>query len=105
MNTNTAEDITRQVEHEDHAAHRVHPWDVEFSRSAMITIGSAVKQIAAHLGVSPKAVTKGMFGEMYWLEPSNRLMLVIPVPKAEADMFVEIPEGHWHIRERNQATQ
>ncbi len=107
MNANTAQDISRQLEQssEDHSAHRVQPWDVEFSRNAMITIGSAVKDIAAYIGVDPKIVTRGMFGEMYWLEPSNRLMIVIPVPRAEADMFIEIPQDHWRIRERNQATQ
>jgi hypothetical protein len=108
MNGNTAQDLTRQElerNSQDHKAHRLHPWDVELTRNAMITVGSAVKDIAARVGVNPKTITRGMFGEMYWLEPSNRLMIVLPVPRIDADMFIEIPENHWRIRERNQATQ
>ena len=52
-------------------AHRVFLADVSFSRSAMTTIGMAIKDIADRCGVFPQDITRGMQGHMYWLEESR----------------------------------
>lgn len=86
-------------------AHRVFLADVSFSRSAMTTIGMAIKDIAERCGVFPQDITRGMQGHMYWLEDSESLIVVFPVEEIGADMLVEIPEGHWWFKDVNRHTQ
>ena len=89
----------------DQQAFRVYLRDVEFSKNAMQTIGLAVKHIAAQCEVFEQDIARDLFGDMYWLRPSNTLLLIFHVEEMEADMFVEIPMDHWNIRESGQTTQ
>lgn len=86
-------------------AHRVFLSDVGFSKNAMSTIGFAIKDIAQKCGVFPHDITSRMQGHMYWLEECESLIIVFPVPEIEADMMVEIPEGHWWFKDMNRHTQ
>lgn len=86
-------------------AHRVYLNDVSFSQGAMHTIGLAVKEVAEKCGLFPNEVTKRLRGHMYWLEENESLMIVFPVPEIEADMMIEIPEGHWWFKNAEAPTQ
>ena len=86
-------------------AHRVCLTDVSFSRSAMGTIGLAIKDIAAQCGVFPQDITKHMRGHLYWVEDSENLLIIFPIPEIGADMLVEIPEGHWWFKDVARHTQ
>ena len=39
---------------------------------------------------------------MYWVEATGALLCVIPLP--EDDLYLEIPEDNWRIRELSQST-
>jgi len=86
-------------------AHRVTLADVSLSDSAKYTIGLAVKDIASQLGMFDHELIRRLRGEMYWLEKSEDLVIIFPVPEIGADMLVEIPQGHWWFKEADAATQ
>jgi hypothetical protein len=39
---------------------------------------------------------------MYWVEATGKLVCVIPLP--DNDLYLEVPEDFWRIRERSRAT-
>ena len=86
-------------------AHRVTLADVSFSDNAKYTIGLAVKDIASQLGMFDHEITRRLVGEIYWLEESEDLIILFPVPEIGADMLVEIPSGHWWFKDADSATQ
>lgn len=81
----------------------VSPREITISENAQITIGLAAKEIAAHLGIPEHEIKGQLFGEMHWLEPSGRLMVILRTE--EADMFVEIPEEHWEFKDKSKYSQ
>ncbi|MBU1002972.1 MAG: hypothetical protein KKE73_10665 [Proteobacteria bacterium] len=85
-------------------AHRVYLTDVFFSDNAKYTIGLAVKDIASQCGLFDHEITKHLVGDMYWLEESESLIIIFPVPAIEAEMLVEIPQGHWWFRDADCAS-
>lgn len=81
-------------------SHRLSPLDVELSPAAKTTVGMAAQEIALQLEMPLDLIKARTMGKMYWLEPSDELMIVISMPEIEADMFVNIPAGHWRLRQR-----
>lgn len=81
----------------------VSPRDITISENAQITIGLAAKEIAAHLNIPESEIKQRLFGEMHWLEPSGRLMVILRTE--DADMFVEIPEEHWEFKNKSKYSQ
>ena len=84
------------------AVHHVSILEVEIGHGAMSTMRKALKEVAAQTGVSYEDVMRGLSGHMYWVESTGMLLCVIPLP--EIDLYLEIPEDFWRIRERSQAT-
>lgn len=84
------------------AIHRVTILEVEIGHGAMSTMRRAMKEVAAQTGVSYEEVMHGLSGHMYWVESTGTLLCVIPLP--ETDLYLEIPEDFWRIRELSQAT-
>ncbi len=71
--------------------------DVKFSKNAERTIHEAVERIAIYCERSPMYFYKKMDNEIYWLDPSGILLIVIHSKDLNADMYIEIPPGHWWI--------
>jgi hypothetical protein len=84
------------------AIHHVSILEVEIGHGAMSTMRKAMKEVAAQTGISYEEVMHGLSGHMYWVESTGMLLCVIPLP--ETDLYLEIPEDFWRIRERSQAT-
>lgn len=82
--------------------HRVSILEVEIGHGAMTTMREAMKEVAAQTGVSYAEVMHGLSGHMYWVEATGSLLCVIPLPND--DLYLEIPEDNWRIRELSQAT-
>jgi len=95
----------RALDEKLESAHRVTLGDVRFSQGAMYTIGLAVKEIAEKCGLFTGELTKRLQGHMYWLEGSESLMILFPVPEIQAEMMVEIPQGHWWFKDADERTQ
>lgn len=75
--------------------------EVEIGRGAMSTMRKAMKEVADQTGVSYADVMHSLSGHMYWIEDTGMLLCVIPLP--EKDLYLEIPEDFWRIREVSQA--
>jgi len=76
--------------------------EVEIGRGAMSTMRKAMREVASQTGVSYADVMHGLSGQMYWIETTGKLLCVIPLP--DTDLYLEIPEDFWRIRELSQAT-
>lgn len=68
---------------------------VVFSDDARVTIGEAFRQVAWTLCCDPRALTRGATGEILWHPGTDTLSIRLDVPELEAEMYIEIPEGHW----------
>ena len=82
--------------------HHVSILEVEFGYGAMSTVRKAMKEVAAQTGLTYAAVMRELSGHMYWVESTGKLLCVIPLP--ENDLYLEVPEDFWRIRELSQAT-
>ncbi len=82
--------------------HHVSVLEVEIGHGAMSTMRRAMKEVAAQTGMSYADIMHGLSGHMYWVESTGALLCVIPLP--ENDLYLEIPEDFWRIRELSQAT-
>lgn len=84
------------------AVYHVSILEVEIGHSAMDTMRRAMKEVAAQTGVRYEDVMHSLSGHMYWVESTDKLLCVIPLP--ETDLYLEIPSDFWRIRELSQAT-
>ncbi len=91
-----------ELSDESLAIHHVSVLEVEIGHGAMSTMRRAMKEVAAQTGVSFDDVMHSLSGHMYWVESTGMLLCVIPLP--ENDLYLEIPEDFWRIRELSQAT-
>jgi hypothetical protein len=91
-----------ELSDESLAIHHVSVLEVEIGHGAMSTMRKAMKEVAAQTGVSFDEVMRGLSGHMYWVEATGTLLCVIPLP--DTDLYLEIPEDFWRIRELSQAT-
>ncbi|WP_300162529.1 hypothetical protein [Solidesulfovibrio sp.] len=91
-----------ELSDESLAIHHVSVLEVEIGHGAMSTMRKAMKEVAAQTGVSYDDVMHGLSGHMYWVESTGTLLCVIPLP--DNDLYLEIPEDFWRIRELSQAT-
>jgi len=82
---------------------QVSPTEITITENARITIGMAAKEIASQVGIPEHEIKSKLYGEMHWLEPSGRLMVILRTE--EADMFVEIPEEHWEFKDKGKYSQ
>ena len=71
---------------------------VRLTNDARVTLGLAVKEIAAEFGLDAKAMTRHLSGEIYWRMDEDSLVFVLHCEELDADMFVNIPEGHWSFK-------
>jgi hypothetical protein len=85
------------AETEEQVAHPLKFSEVRFSTNAEQTIHKAVERIAVYCNRSPMYFYKKMDNELYWLDPSGILLIVIHSSDLDADMYIEIPPGHWWI--------
>lgn len=76
--------------------------EVEIGHGALSTMRKAMKEVAAQTGMAYADVMHGLSGHMYWVEATGSLLCVIPLP--DDDLYLEIPEAFWRIRELSQAT-
>jgi hypothetical protein len=91
-----------ELSDESLAIHHVSVLEVEFGHGALSTMQRAMKEVAAQTGVSYDDVMHRLNGHMYWVESTGTLLCVIPLP--DNDLYLEIPEDFWRIRERSYAT-
>ena len=82
--------------------HHVSVFEVEFGSGAIDTMRRAMHEVASQTGVSFDDVMLGLSGHMYWVEATGKLVCVIPLP--DNDLYLEVPEDFWRIRERSRAT-
>lgn len=71
--------------------------EIRFSENAERTIHEAVERIAIYCERSPMYFYKKMDNELYWLDPSGLLLIVIHSKDLDADMYIEIPPGNWWV--------
>ncbi|EPR43864.1 hypothetical protein dsx2_0088 [Desulfovibrio sp. X2] len=76
----------------------VHPALVMLSDDAKASVGEAFREVAFTLCCDPSELTRGAHGEMLWHPAEDCLSLRLSVPELEAEMYVEIPSGHWSFR-------
>jgi len=76
--------------------------EVEIGHGALSTMRKAMKEVAAQTGMRYADIMHGLSAQMYWVESTGVLLCVIPLP--EDDLYLEIPEDSWRIRELSQAT-
>ncbi|EKO39356.1 hypothetical protein [Solidesulfovibrio carbinolicus] len=81
--------------------HHVSVLEVEFGNAAMATMRRAMKEVASQTGVAFDEVMHELAGHMYWVADTGKLVCVIPLP--EKDLYLEVPEDLWRIRERSYA--
>ncbi len=86
-----------ELEQGESITHPLNLADVSFSQKAQTTLREAVIQIAEYCRVPPDALSQKLDQKLFWLEPSGILVITIEVPEVDADMFIEIPPGHWWI--------
>ncbi|EFL49167.1 conserved hypothetical protein [Solidesulfovibrio fructosivorans JJ]] len=91
-----------ELAEQSHAIHHVSVLEVEIGHGAMSTMKRAMKEVAAQTGASYEDLMHGLSGQMYWVASTGALLCVIPLP--ESDLYLEIPEDFWRIRELSQAT-
>lgn len=72
---------------------------IRVTAQAQATLGMAVQEVSREFGLDTSMLIKRLKGEIYWRPETDSLMFVLNCPELEADMFVEIPEGHWSFRE------
>lgn len=102
------------------AVHELSVGDVTISEGARKAIDQAFDEVASRLGLTREELAAGRTSRLFWLEPSESLVVVLPlsdhlphVPEEGEDagegqegasLFVQVPEGQWSIRERSGKT-
>jgi hypothetical protein len=86
-----------ELEQGESITHPIDLAEVSFSEQAQLTMRKAVEHIAEHCDMPPDALSQKLDQKLFWLEPSGILVITIEVPEVDADMFIEIPPGHWWI--------
>lgn len=94
--------VPTELNDESLVLHHVSVFEVEFGNGAMATMRKAMQEVASQTGVSFDDVMHSLAGHMYWVEATGKLVCVIPLP--EKDLYLEVPEDFWRIRERSRAT-
>jgi len=94
--------VPPELSDESLVLHHVSVFEVEFGIGAIDTMRRAMREVATQTGVSFDDVMLGLSGHMYWVEATGKLVCVIPLP--EHDLYLEVPEDFWRIRERSLAT-
>ncbi|MBS3780823.1 MAG: hypothetical protein KGY41_10545 [Desulfovermiculus sp.] len=89
-----------ELEQGESITHPLNIEEVSFSNQAQMTLRQAVQKIAEYCHVHPDVLSKKLDQKLYWLEPSGTLVITIEVPEVSADMFIELPPGHWWIDNR-----
>jgi hypothetical protein len=82
-------------------AYRVNIFDLAISPGALQSIVSGIEDIAR---VYHKPVTElrgQIFDRIYWLNFSERLVMVLDVNSINSYVFIEVPSDHWWFKERS----
>lgn len=74
---------------------------VTLTKQARISLGMAVREVAAEFGLDGRALAKSLSGEIYWRMDEDSLIFVLRSEELGADMFVQIPEDHWSFKNGN----
>ncbi|MFP4213293.1 MAG: hypothetical protein ACLFRL_04200 [Desulfohalobiaceae bacterium] len=85
------------LEHGESISHPLKFSEVCLSHQAHLTLQEAVQKIAEYCQISSKIISGRLNQKLFWLEPSGLLLISIEVPEVNADMFIQIPSGHWWI--------
>lgn len=88
----------------DEVARDVTMADVRISVEARMTIGQAMKDIAAIVKMPEADLIRRMQGKMQWREPSGMLTVSFYVPEVDADMYIDIPKEHWEFKDKDLLT-
>ena len=91
-----------ELSDESLAIHHVSVLEVQIGHGAMSTMRKAMKEVAEQTGVSFEDVMHGLSGHMYMVAATGTLLCAIPLH--ENELYLEIPEAFWRIREVSQAT-
>lgn len=94
--------VPPELSDESLVLHHVSVFEVEFGSGAIDTMRRAMHEVASQTGVSYDDVMLSLSGHMYWVEATGKLVCVIPLP--DNDLYLEVPEDFWRIRERSWAT-
>jgi len=86
-----------ELEQPENTSHRLELNEVRFSSQARLTLREATQKIAEYCQLPPEILDKRLDQKLFWLKPSGMLQITIEVPELDADMFIEIPPGHWWI--------
>ena len=89
-----------EFEQEENISHPLDLVDVSFSWRARMTIREAVEKIAEYCRIPAAVLSEKLDQKLFWLEPSGILVISIEVLEVEADMFIEIPPGHWWVKQK-----
>ena len=87
------------------SAHSVYLSEIELSNGAKKAVEEAVEQIAESLDVTAEQLSRRVYNRTFWLEPSEKLVIVFETEDREAEFVVEIPRKHWDFREVSGFTQ
>lgn len=82
----------------------VDPDVVGLHDSATEALQNAAEKVAAQAGIPPQHVAARMFDNIFRLEPSDTLVLVVAVPERGVEMFVEIPAQLWRLASQDGPT-
>ena len=88
-----------EFEQEANISHPLDLVDVSFSERARMTIREAVEKIAEYCRIPAAVLSEKLDQKLFRLEPSGILVISIEVPEVEADMFIEVPPGHWWVKQ------
>ena len=76
----------------------VDPEQILLHHEATTVVRSAADQVANESAVTRDEIISRLFDNVFRLEPSDTLMLLIELPRYDIEFYVELPSAMWNFR-------
>jgi hypothetical protein len=76
----------------------VDPERILLHHEATTVVRSAADQVASESAVTREEIISRLFDNVFRLEPSDTLMLLIELPRHDIEFYVELPSAMWNFR-------
>jgi len=89
--------LSTHLENNKPVYHPLASEDVKLSENARLTLQSAASKIAEHFDIPEQNISDKLSQHYFLMEPTGDLVIIIYTADIDAEMYVEIPPGHWWI--------
>lgn len=76
----------------------VDPEQILLHHEATTVVRSAADQVVSESAVTREEIISRLFDNVFRLEPSDTLMLLIELPRHHIEFYVELPSTLWNFR-------